>query len=213
MSRCCCCFGLRTGSILVGMLLLLVDLVAVVWAGLSLAVDYGKLDMQTWPEILEEQINILDPDAKHICNWVVLGVGAAGLLSDLALIFGAASRRRCGQLLWLIWRALIFTLATLALLVLLGLAIWLLVDKSAAEKLGLDDQPLIQDIQDALFRSKAEQEERRRNSFIALLVASIVGLVIMSILWGWYAAVDRNQRRLRHATVIVKTQHMHTSRL
>ena len=212
MSRCCCCFGLRTGSILVGMLLLLVDLAGVVWAGLSLAVDYGKLDLQTWPEVLEAQMAQLDSEAQHICNWVVLGLAGAGLLSDLALIFGAASRRRCGQLLWLIWRALIFTLATLALLVLLGLSIWLLVDASAEEKLGLNDQTLVDAIQDA-FRSEEERQARRRNSYIALLVASVVGLVIMSILWGWYGAVDRNQRRLRHATVIVKTQHMHTSRL
>ena len=212
MARCCCCFGLRTGSILIGVLLLLVDLAALVWAALSLAVDYGKLDMQTWPDVLETQINLMDRDAQHICNWVVLGIAGAGLLSDLALIFGAASRRRCGQLLWLIWRALIFTLATLALLVLLGLSIWLLVDASAAEKLGLDRQSWDDMFKD-VFRTEEQRQERRRNSYIALLVASIVGLVIMSVLWGWYGAVDRNQRRLRHATVIVKTQHMHTSRL
>ncbi|KAF0308758.1 hypothetical protein FJT64_020075 [Amphibalanus amphitrite] len=212
MARCCCCFGLRTGSILIGMLLLLLDLAGVVWAGLSLAVDYDKLDLQTWPEVLQTQLARLDSQAQHIANWVVLGLAGAGLLTDLALIFGAASRRRCGQLLWLIWRALVFTLATLALLVLLGLSIWLLVDASAAEKLGLDDQTLVDAIQDA-FRSEEERQTRRRNSYIALLVASVVGLVIMSVLWGWYGAVDRNQRRLRHATVIVKTQHMHTSRL
>ena len=212
MARCCCCFGLRTGSILIGMLLLLVDLAGCVWAALSLAVDYGKLDLQTWPEVLQTQMAQLDSEAQHITNWVVLGLAGAGLLSDLALIFGAASRRRCGQLLWLIWRALIFTLATLALLVLLGLSIWLLVDSTAAEKLGLDDQTLVDALQDA-FRTEEERQARKRNAYIALLVASIVGLVIMSILWGWYGAVDRNQRRLRDATVIIKQQHLDTSSL
>ncbi|XP_037081796.1 uncharacterized protein LOC119103916 [Pollicipes pollicipes] len=205
MARCCCCFGLRTGTILIGVIFLLVDLAALVWSVLNAV----KHDFRLWPR---DVLDHFTPKTLEIATWVTLAVSAFSVLCDLLLIFAAARRTRCGQICWLLWNGLLLTLLTLALLVGLGISIWLLVDKSAAEKLGIDDD-IFTKLTRQITMTEEEREKQRRYLYISLIVGHVVGLIIMSIVWGWYGAVDRNQRRLRHTTVIVKTQHVHTSRL
>lgn len=205
MASCCCCIGLRTGCILIGLIFLIVDVAAVVWAALGLS---GHLE-RPWPD---EVAYRFDSDTLEMALWVALGIAGVSVLCDFALIIAAGGRRRCGQLLWLVWTGLLLFIVTLLLLALLGLSIWLLVDADAPDKLGLRRDTLTTLI-DTLTLTEQQRREREQQTYLALLIGSIVGLCVISILWGWFNAVDRNQRRLRHTTVIVKTQHVHTSRL
>jgi len=210
MASCCCCIGLRTGTILVGIIFLLFDIAALVWSALGLAEKVEPYPREFLRAYSSEQI--------RLSLWVFLVVSAVSVLCDFGLVIAAGGRRRCGQVLWLVWTGIRLVLATLGFLVMLGIAIWLLVDESAADKLSQerdvsDIWGSISDTIQDLGLTQDEIRERKRAMHLAMLIVAIAGLVIISILWGWFSAVDRNQKRLRHTTVVVKTQHVHTSRL
>lgn len=204
MRRCCCCVGLRSGSVLVALLFLLLDTAALLWAALGLA---GQI--QAWPAGMWYAFS---GRTLRAVLYAGLAAAAVGVACDVTLLAAVVRQRRPGLLCWLLWTALRLTLLTLALLLLLVLALWMHVDRSAAVKLGWRRRAWHQ-LMSEVPLTEQQLQWARQHEFLVLAAVAACGLLVTSVLWLWYSAVSAYSRRLRHASVIVHRSRTHTSHL